>query len=52
MVGVRVSNEKELSVMEKGAYNDSQLVTHFRGVLVAVTTVSLLTHIRRTIQND
>jgi len=35
--------------MEKGGYSDSQLVSHFKGLLVAVTTVSLLTHIQRTI---
>jgi len=49
MVGVRVSNKEEFPVMEKGGYSDSQLVSHFKGLLVAVTTVSLLTHIQRTI---
>ncbi|XP_027920170.1 RNA polymerase I-specific transcription initiation factor RRN3-like isoform X2 [Vigna unguiculata] len=38
MVGVRVSNKEEFPVMEKGGYSDSQLVSHFKGLLVAVTT--------------
>ncbi|KOM32119.1 hypothetical protein LR48_Vigan01g167500 [Vigna angularis] len=41
MVRVRVSNTEEFSVAEKGGYSDSQFVSHFKGVVVAVTTLGL-----------
>lgn len=35
-----MSDKEEFSQMENNDFSDSQLVHHFRGVLVAVTTVS------------
>lgn len=35
-----MNNKEEFSQMENDDFSDSQLVRHFRGVLVAVTTVS------------